>query len=72
LGAAQFVALLAEHPAWAIWPATAGREWAAVRPASSRPPGPGVPLLWAQAATVDGLIIKMRALDEQVAPGGWP
>jgi hypothetical protein len=70
--AEQAATLLADYPAWAIWLPAVGREWTAVRPASSRPPGPGLPLLWAHAATSDGLARKMRALDEQVSPGGWP
>jgi hypothetical protein len=72
LDAAQAAALLISHPAWAIWLPQGSGEWTAVRPASSRPPGPGQPLLWAQAATVDELTRKMHALDEQVSPGGWP
>jgi hypothetical protein len=70
--AARAVALLADHPSWAIWLPAAGRGWTAVRAASSRPPGPGLPLLWADAPTADGLARTMRALDEQVSPGGWP
>ena len=69
---AEAVTLLAEHPSWAIWLPVRGRDWTAVRPASSRPPGPDLPLLWAQASTAAGLARKMRALDEQVSPGGWP
>lgn len=71
-GAAELVALLAEHPSWAIWLPVGSRDWAAVRPASSRLPGPDLPLLWAQASTAAGLARKMRALDEQVAGAGWP
>lgn len=71
-GAVEAVALLAEHPSWAIWLPVGGRDWTAVRPASSRPPGPDLPLLWAQASTAAGLARKMRALDEQAAGGGWP
>jgi hypothetical protein len=70
--AAQAVALMTGNPAWAIWLPVAGGEWIAVRPASSRPPRPGLLLLWARAATAGELARKMRALDEQVAPGGWP
>jgi hypothetical protein len=70
--AARAAALLADHPAWAIWLPAPGRGWTAVRPASSRPPGPGLPMLWADAATADELARIMSALDEQVSPGGWP
>lgn len=69
--AAQVAVLLADHPAWAVWLPTSGR-WTAVRPASSRPPGPGLPLLWAQAETADELDRRMCALDDQVPEGGWP
>jgi hypothetical protein len=70
--AARAAALLADYPAWAIWLPAAGREWTAVRPASSRPPGPGLPLLWAQAAAAGELARMMQAMDEQLSPGAWP
>jgi hypothetical protein len=69
--AAQVAALLADHPAWAIW-LPAGREWTAVRAAGSRPPDPSLPLLWAQAATAEELAVKMLAVDEQLSAGAWP
>jgi hypothetical protein len=69
---AEVVGLLRDHPRWAIWlPAYSG-VWTAVRPASSRPPGPDVPLLWAHASTAAQLAGKLRALDEQVSADGWP
>jgi hypothetical protein len=70
--AAQAASLLARYPAWAVWLPAAGREWTAVRVAGARPPGPGLPLLWARGATAGDLARQMEALDEQASAGGWP
>lgn len=66
------VALLARHPQWAVWLPVCGGEWVAARVDGSRPPGPGLPLLWAGAPTAEELGRAMRALDAQVSAGGWP
>ena len=69
--AAEVAALQADHPAWAIWLPIGGR-WTGVRSAGSRPAGPDLPLLWAQAATAEELASKMQTMDEQASAGGWP
>lgn len=63
---AETVMLLRDHPLWAIWmPADRG-DWAAARPASSRPPGPDQPLVWVHAAAPGELANLMRAADTQL------
>jgi hypothetical protein len=54
-------------PAWAVWLPQGRRPWTALRPASARPPGPRLPLVWVQAATGAELAAQMRAADEQIA-----
>ena len=44
-----------------------GRAWTAVRPASARTPGPGLPMLWVHAATAAELADRMRGIDAQLA-----
>lgn len=62
--AAEAAILLHEHPAWAVWlPHDDRGEWTAARAASSRPPGPAVPLLWLRAGSADELARMMRAAD---------
>jgi hypothetical protein len=67
----QAAALLARYPAWAVWPPVPGREWTAVRAAGTRPPAPGLPLLWASAPDADALAARMRVLDEQASGSTW-
>ena len=63
----QLIALHREFPAWAVWPSHRGRPWIATRAASSRAPGPGLPMIWVDAATAAGLAGRMRAVDGQLA-----
>lgn len=63
----ETVVLLREHPLWAVWmPTGHHRDWIAARPASSRPPGPDLPMVWAHAATPAELANLMRAADAQL------
>jgi hypothetical protein len=61
--------LLRAHPHWAVWAPTEDRGWTAVRPASSRPPSPDLPMVWVQAGTAGELAGMMRAADDQLFPG---
>lgn len=63
----QLIVLYREFPAWAVWLPHQGRPWAAVRPASSRTPGPGLPMVWVEAMTVTELAGRMRAIEGQLA-----
>jgi hypothetical protein len=63
----EVIALYGEFPAWAVWLPYQGRAWAAVRPASPRPPGPDLPMVWIHAATSVELADRMRAVDAQLA-----
>lgn len=61
---AEAAVLLHEHPGWAVWlPRDRRGEWTAARAASTRPPGPDVPMLWVRAGTADELAHMMRAAD---------
>jgi hypothetical protein len=64
---AEAVILLRNHPQWAIWRPVGGERWAAIRPASSRPPAPELPTIWVHADTASGLARLMQACDEQVS-----
>ena len=72
----EAVVLTRAFPRWAIWRPIAGGVWTAVRPASSRSPGPELPMVWMQAATAGELAELMRRAEGQVAPRGgqpgWP
>lgn len=62
---AAVTSLYREHSRWAIWPPrTRFGKWTAVRPASSRAPGPELPLLWAAGDTAVELSAQMRRADE--------
>jgi hypothetical protein len=63
----QLIALSQEFPAWAVWLPSQGSPWVAIRPASSRVPDPGLPTMWARAATSAELAGRMRAIDRQLA-----
>ena len=67
---AEVVVLYRDHPRWSIWMPVAGGEWAAVRPAGSRPPGPEVPMLWVHAGTAADLGGRMSRADERLFPPG--
>jgi hypothetical protein len=68
---AEAIILLRDHPQWAIWLPASGGIWAAIRPASSRPPSPELPTIWVHAETASELANLMQAADEQVSsPGG--
>jgi hypothetical protein len=69
---AEAVILLRDHPYWAIWLPVSGRDWTAVRPASSRPPAPELPMMWVHADTASELARLMDAMDVQISAGGWP
>jgi hypothetical protein len=62
----ETVALLREHPLWAVWMPAGHHDWTAARPASSRPPGPDLPMVWVHAATPTELADLMRAADTQL------
>jgi hypothetical protein len=68
----EALVLLRDHPQWAIWLPVNGRDWTAIRPASSRPPAPELPTIWVQAGTSRELTRLMQAADEQVSGRGWP
>jgi hypothetical protein len=63
---AEAVTLMRDHPQWAIWLPASGRDWTAIRPATSRPPAPELPTMWVHAATPSELADLMHAGDEQV------
>ena len=67
---AELVVLYRDHPLWAVWMPAAGGEWAAVRPAGSRPPGPEVPMLWVRAGTAADLGGRMSRADAGLSPPG--
>jgi hypothetical protein len=70
---AEANALLRNHPRWAIWLPVGSGDWAAIRPASSRPPSPELPTIWVHADTASELARLMRLADEQVSGrGGQP
>lgn len=69
---AEMIVLYREFPAWAVWLPFRGRGWAAVRPASARPPGPDLPMVWVQAATSVELADRMRGVDAELAGPGVP
>lgn len=62
----EVIALHQEFPAWAVWLPSTGNGWAAVRPASSRAPGPDLPMVWLHAATSAELAAGMRRVDAQL------
>jgi hypothetical protein len=66
---AELAGLHREFPAWAIWLPRHGYGWTALRPASTRAPEPGLPMVWAQAATAAELAERMRSVDAQLASG---
>jgi hypothetical protein len=67
---AEVALLHRDHPRWAVWVPGAGGEWAAVRPAGARPPGPEVPMLWVCAATAAELGGWMSRADAGLSPWG--
>jgi hypothetical protein len=67
---AEAVILMRDHPRWAIWRPAGGENWAAIRPASSRPPTPELPTIWIQASTANELADLMQAGDEQISARG--
>jgi hypothetical protein len=64
------VALLRNHPQWAIWLPAGSGEWTAIRPASSRPPSPELPTIWVHADTASELARLMHTADEQISGRG--
>lgn len=61
--------LYSQHSRWAIWPPrTPFGSWTAVRIAGSRAPAPGLPMLWATAATSVELDAEMRQADSALRP----
>jgi hypothetical protein len=63
----QLIVLHRELPAWAVWLPCRGRPWIATRAASSRVPGPGLPMMWVQALTAAELANRMRAIEAQLS-----
>lgn len=63
---AEAVILLREHPSWAVWMPTGRRDWTAARPASSRSPGPDLPMIWVHAETSAELANRMHSADAQL------
>jgi hypothetical protein len=66
---AEVAVLLYAHPRWAIWLPVGGREWTAVRPAGSIPPGPEVPTIWVHAETAGQMAVLMQRADAQLSGG---
>jgi hypothetical protein len=64
---AQLIVLHRQFPAWAVWLPCHGRPWTAVRAASSRAPGPGLPMVWVQGMTAEELASRMQGMNEQLA-----
>jgi hypothetical protein len=69
---AEANALLRDHPRWAIWLPVGSGDWAAIRPASSRPPSPELPTIWVHADTASELSRLMQVADDQVSGRGGP
>jgi len=63
----QVILLHREFPAWAVWLPYRGHSWIAVRPASARVPDSGLPMIWAEAETMEELADKMRRVNAQLA-----
>jgi hypothetical protein len=70
LALAEVAVLHRDHQRWAVWVPAAGGEWAAARPAGSRPPGPDVAMLWVRAGTAAELGARMSRVDEGLPPSG--
>lgn len=66
---AEAAVLLHAYPRWAVWLPTDGREWTAVRPAGSLPPGRQAPTIWVRAATAGELAAMMDRAEGQLAGG---
>jgi hypothetical protein len=66
--AVDIVLLHRDFPAWAVWLPLQG-IWTATRPASSRPPGPELPMLWVRGESARQLADRMRATDGQLTSG---
>jgi hypothetical protein len=67
---AELAVLYRDHPRWAVWIPAAGGEWAAARPAGSRPPAPEVPMIWVHAGTAAELGRRMSRADAGLSPPG--
>jgi hypothetical protein len=65
---AELTVLQRDHPRWAVWTPAAGGEWAAARPAGSRPPGPEVPMLWVFGGSTAELGGRMSRADTGLSP----
>ena len=65
----QLIVFHREFPAWAVWLPYRGHPWIAVRPASARAAGPGLPLIWVTAESAAELDALMRRADAALAPG---
>jgi hypothetical protein len=65
---AEAAILHLDHPRWAVWQPVDGSEWAAVRPAGRRPPGPEVPMLWVRADSAAELGRRMSRADAGLSP----
>ena len=57
--------LIHDHPHWAVWVPRGQAGWTAVRPASSRPPAPELPMLWISAGSASELARMMDSADGQ-------
>lgn len=66
---AEVASLHLRYPLWAVWLPAGGRDWVAVRPAGSRPPGPEVPMVWVAAETAAELSARMCLVDTGFIPG---
>jgi hypothetical protein len=66
---AEAAVLLHAHPPWAIWLPVGGREWVAVRPASSQPPALDIPSVWVTARTAGELAEKMMRAEDALSGG---
>jgi hypothetical protein len=69
---AEAAALHRDHPRWAVWLPVGDCEWAAMRPAGSRPPAPEMPMVWVRGSTAAELSARMRQADGALAPPELP
>jgi len=65
----EVVVLHREFPEWAAWPPHGDRPWIAVRAASTRTPGPELPLIWVRAGTATELSAQIARAESGLSLG---
>jgi hypothetical protein len=65
----EVIILHRQFPAWAVWLPHGSQGWVAVRPASTRAPGPELPLVWVHGASPTELGARMHRVDTELSPG---